>query len=700
MFNKIQVIISSFMALVVIIMAIIIVFSTISLSYTKSEYEDLLAESTNKYRMVNSMESSSTSIKYRKQLNYDISFEQLRLIMCIKEYITTYAESGTEDVKILSDLLSTFKESGMDPTIIITTLQDMDDVVTASLEAKDRELSEFTNKLIWFIVIAVIVILCIVAFLCYSLPKHIADPIKKISGYAKKISKGQLENLDVPKTRIKELSELTDSFQNLTSSVTNIVEEVDTVCVEFLNGNNRQIPLENSILEGSFLEVATKINDLVSSSTDMFNEILKSVGEYANGNFDFEPKQFQGEHAIINKELSICQQNFKNVIVDINSLISAVGDGNLDTTIDISGKTGDWLTIVNGLNNLVKSVYEPINATINGLNMLAQANLNYRIDNNFKGVYKEIGDTINSVAESLEVYISDINNVLKALAQKDLTISSSIEYKGDFSQIGVNIKNVTKNFKELLSSMISASEQIQAGSKDMADSSTGLAIGATQQADAVRILLELSENVSEKSSENFKAATDAKEYSNAVTKDIKNGSRLLSDLNTAITNIASASTAINNINAVIDDIAFQTNLLALNAAIEAVRAGSHGKGFAVVADEVRNLAGKSKASARDAGNLIQETLARVDEGVVVVNNTISLLTNILSETTKIDTIIDDVLTISGEQNSLSERMQIETSKINDVVNNISATSEETAATSEELASQIETFNENITLFKV
>ena len=89
MFNKIQVIISSFMALVVIIMAIIIVFSTISLSYTKSEYEDLLAESTNKYRMVNSMESSSTSIKYRKQLNYDISFEQLRLIMCIKEYITT-----------------------------------------------------------------------------------------------------------------------------------------------------------------------------------------------------------------------------------------------------------------------------------------------------------------------------------------------------------------------------------------------------------------------------------------------------------------------------------------------------------------------------------------------------------------------------------------------------------------------------------
>ncbi len=700
MFNKIQVIISSFMALVAVIMTIIVVFSIISLSYIKIEYEDLLTESTNKYQMVSSMESSATSIKYRKQLGYDISFEQLRLIMSIKEYIASYQESESEDVKLVNDLISTFKESGMDPTIIITTLQDMNDMVTASLEAKDEELSSSMDKLILFTTITVAVILCIVVFLCYFLPKRIANPIKEVSKYAKKISQGQLKNLDVPKTKIKELVELTNSFENLAHSVTSIVDEIDSVCVEFLKGNNRLIPLENSELEGSFLEVATKINDLVSNTSDMFNEILKSVGEYAGGNFDFEAKQFQGEHAIINKELSICQQNFKNVIVDINSLITEIGNGNLKTTIDISGKTGDWLTIVNGLNNLVKSVSEPISATIYGLNMLAEANLSYRITEEFKGSYKEIADTINYVTETLGIYISDINNVLSALAQRNLTISSTIEYKGDFNEIGVNIENVTKNFKELLGSMIVASEQIQAGSKNMADSSTGLAIGATQQADAVRILLELSNAVSKKSSENFEAATNAKEYSEAVTKDIKNGNQLLMDLNSAITNIASASTAISNITTVIGDISFQTNLLALNAAIEAVRAGSHGKGFAVVADEVRNLAGKSKASAHDAGNLIQETITKIDEGVAVVNDTIALLTNILSETTKIDTIIDNVLDISGQQNNLTQKMQVETIKINDVVNNISATSEETAATSEELASQIETFNESITLFKV
>jgi methyl-accepting chemotaxis protein len=78
--------------------------------------------------------------------------------------------------------------------------------------------------------------------------------------------------------------------------------------------------------------------------------------------------------------------------------------------------------------------------------------------------------------------------------------------------------------------------------------------------------------------------------------------------------LIAAVTDIDQIVAIITNIAGQTNLLALNATIEAARAGEAGRGFAVVAQEVKALAGQTtKALAEIKGKTI--SIAGVIEAV-------------------------------------------------------------------------------------
>lgn len=239
----------------------------------------------------------------------------------------------------------------------------------------------------------------------------------------------------------------------------------------------------------------------------------------------------------------------------------------------------------------------------------------------------------------------------------------------------------------VIADLAAGSEQIAAASGQIAQSSQSVAAGASEQAASLEETSASLEELTSMTARNAEHAQAARLAARRARQAAQLGSGRMEAMQTAMTGLKQASDEVTKILRTIDEIAFQTNLLALNAAVEAARAGEAGAGFSVVADEVRQLAQRAATAARETAGRIDESTAKTQHGVRLSAEVAASLDEIRSEVGKLDGLVDDIATASGEQSRGITQVAGAVAQMDKVTQANAASAEETAAASEQLNSQ-------------
>jgi len=304
------------------------------------------------------------------------------------------------------------------------------------------------------------------------------------------------------------------------------------------------------------------------------------------------------------------------------------------------------------------------------------------------------------VTRSITRPLNQAVEVASAVANGDLTMQIMSHSRDETGQLLAALHAMRHNLHRIVTEVRHGSDTINSTSDQLAAGNQDLSARTEQQAGAVEETASAMDELTATVRQNSNNAHQADTLASKASEIAMQGGSVVSQVVQTMGEINEASRKIVDIISVIDGIAFQTNILALNAAVEASRAGEQGRGFAVVAAEVRTLAQRSAMAAREIKELIDDSVARVDNGSRLVERAGATMAEVVASVKSVSHVVGEIAAASQEQGDGIGQIAGSIAQMDKMTQQNAALVEEAAAAAGLLQAQSQRLGRTVSVFKL
>jgi methyl-accepting chemotaxis protein len=175
-------------------------------------------------------------------------------------------------------------------------------------------------------------------------------------------------------------------------------------------------------------------------------------------------------------EYVIDMTDIKNVVIEVNRTAKKIIEGDLSVRAEAGNAQGDYKSLINGVNDVINNILEPVNESMQCLEQVAQGDLTVSVKGDYVGDHAKMKNALNLTIEKLD---SILNNVASAVEQ----VSSGSKQVSDSSQsLSQGATEQASSLEEVTSSITEIASQTKTNAES-ATQANGLASGARENAD-------------------------------------------------------------------------------------------------------------------------------------------------------------------------------------------------------------------------
>ena len=256
--------------------------------------------------------------------------------------------------------------------------------------------------------------------------------------------------------------DLTDSVNSMAGNLTGQVRNIAEVTTAVANGDlSRKITVA---VRGEILELKNTINTMVDQLSSFASEVTRvarEVGTDGKLGGQAEVKGVAGTWKDLTESVNSMAGNLTNQVRNIAGVTTAVAKGDLSTKITVDAR-GEILELKNTINTMV----DQLNSFGSEVTRVArEVGTEGKLGGQAQvkgvgGVWKDLTDTVNSMAGNLTAQVRNIAEVTTAVANGDLSRKITVDVQGEILELKNTINTMVDQLNAFASEVTRVAREV------------------------------------------------------------------------------------------------------------------------------------------------------------------------------------------------------------------------------------------------